>query len=227
MEFRDLDVGETFFLEACFEGLLYIVFAVDDEEGFDLFWILAGEELREVFVVAVGAHAADAAYFRIDLVEDAEDMYLFGSGYQSASERMGFAIAYEQYRVAAVLDVIADMVFDASGVGHAAGRDDDAGFVLVVEQFGFFHRFDVFQAAKGKGVVIGLENLPDRIVEILRIRFDDLRGGDAQRAVDIIIQLGQTAFFFELVEREQQLLGTAYAKRRDDELSFFFASRFY
>lgn len=94
MQGRNLDVAKTFFEEACLEGLLYVVFAVNDEEGFDFLGILAGEELAEVIDIAVSAHAADAAYFGVDFMEDAEDMDFFGAGHQAAAQRMGFAIPY-------------------------------------------------------------------------------------------------------------------------------------
>src|ERR1700722_5702895 len=74
-ELWDLHIRKTFFEQAVFEGLLYIVFAVDDEDGLYFLGVLAGEELQEVNIVAVGAHAADAADFGMDLVKDAEDVY--------------------------------------------------------------------------------------------------------------------------------------------------------
>ncbi len=90
--------------------------------------------MGEVFVVAVGAHAADAADLGVDFVEDAEDMYLFGAGHEAAAEGMGFAVADEEDGIAGVLDVVADVVHDAAAVGHAAGGDDDEWVVAVVEQ---------------------------------------------------------------------------------------------
>ena len=91
---RDLDVVETLFQETCLEGLLHVIFAVNDEEGLDFLRVLAGEELKQIINVSVCAHAADAAYFRVDFVKDAEDMYLFDAGHQAATQRMGFAIPY-------------------------------------------------------------------------------------------------------------------------------------
>ena len=81
MELGDLDIGESFFLQPGLEGLLDIVLTVNDEERFDLFWILACEELTEIFVISVSTHAADTSYFCVDLVKDAEDMYFFCSGH--------------------------------------------------------------------------------------------------------------------------------------------------
>lgn len=82
---RDLDVSETFFEETCLEGLLYVIFPVNDEEGPDFLGILAGEELKQIVNVSVCAHAADAAYFCVNFVENAEDMDLFDAGHQSAA----------------------------------------------------------------------------------------------------------------------------------------------
>lgn len=133
MEFGDLHVGETYFIKAGFEGLLYVVFAVDDEDRLYFSGILAGEKFDEVFIIAMGAHAADAADFRMDFVKDAEDMYFFCACHKTAAEGVGFTVTDEQDGIAAVLDVIADMMFDATGIGHAAGGDDDAGLIPIVE----------------------------------------------------------------------------------------------
>ncbi len=81
----DLDVVEAFFEETRLEGLLYVIFAVDDEEDFDFLRVLAGEELAQIFKVSMCAHAADAAYFCVDFVKDAEDMDLFCAGHQAAT----------------------------------------------------------------------------------------------------------------------------------------------
>ena len=91
---RDLDVAETFFEETRLEGLLYVILAVNDEKGFDFLRVLAGEELKQIIDISVCAHAADAAYFCVDFVKDAEDMDLFCAGHQAAAKRMGFAISH-------------------------------------------------------------------------------------------------------------------------------------
>jgi len=140
----DADVGEAFFEEAGLKGLLDVVFAVNDKQGADLFGVLAGEELAEVFVVAVGAHAADAADLGVDLVADAEDVDLLRTGHEAAAEGMGFAVADEEDGVTAVADIVLDMVLDATGIGHPAGRDDDEGFVAEVEELGLVDGLDVF-----------------------------------------------------------------------------------
>ena len=82
---RDLDVVETFFEKTRLEGLLYIILAMDDEEGPDFLRVLAGEELAQILKVSVCAHAADAAYFCMYFVENAEDMDLFGAGHQATT----------------------------------------------------------------------------------------------------------------------------------------------
>ena len=58
----------------------------------------------------------------------------------------------------------------------------------------------------------------------MRVAFDDVRGGYAERAIDIIVEIGEAVFFFQLIEREKDLLCAADAKGRDDELAFFLAA---
>jgi hypothetical protein len=101
---------------------------------------------------------------------------------------MGFAVADEKDRVAAVADIVLDMMLYPAGICHPAGRDDDEGFVAEVEEFGFFDSFYIFQSPKRKGVIVGIENFLDLLVEILRIMFDDLGGSDAEGAVDIVVE---------------------------------------
>jgi hypothetical protein len=227
MQLGNLDVGKAFPDQAVAEGLLDIVFAVDDEEGLYLSGVLASEELGEVFVVAVGAHAADAADLGVDFVEDAENMYLFCAGHEAAAEGMGFAVADEEDGIAGVLDVIADVVHNPAAVGHATGGDDDKGVATIVEQFGFIHRFDEFEALEGERVFVVLEDFLDGFIEILRVMFHDLGGGNAKGAVDVVVERRETALFFELIEREEQFLGSADAEGGDDELALFLQAGLY
>ena len=221
VQLRYLHVGKSFMDQSIPECLLYLIFPVDDKELGYLFWVLAGEELAEVFVISMGAHAADAAYLGVDLMEDAEDMDFFGSGHQAAAQGTGFAIPYQQDRVAGVLDIIADMVFDATGIGHAAGGDDDAGFATIVQQFGLRHRLDVFQSLEGEGVFVRLENLLDRLIKEVWVFLDHLRGSYAKGAVYKIIQCRKAVIFFQAIESKEYLLCTAYAECGYDEFAFF------
>src|SRR5579863_6456317 len=100
MQFGDLDVGEAFFDQAVAESLLDVVFAVNDKDPFDLPGFLAGEKLGKVFVIAVSAHAADAADFGVYFMDDSENMHLFGIGDEAATEGVGFAIAHEEDGIA-------------------------------------------------------------------------------------------------------------------------------
>src|ERR1700743_3050838 len=123
MQFGYLDVGKSFLQQPLLKCLLYLVFSVYDKKRFYFGRVLAGEELAEVVIIPVCAHAADTADFRVDFVEDAEDMDFLGSCHQPAAKRAWFAIANQEDGIAAVFNVVADMVFDASCIGHTAGRD--------------------------------------------------------------------------------------------------------
>ena len=227
MQLRNLHVGKTFFEQPIPEGLLDVVFAMDDEESLHLLRVLAGKELGEVFVVAVGAHAADAADLGMDFVEDAENVDLLCAGHEPAAQGVRLAIANEEDGIAGVLDVIADMVYDPATVCHAAGGDDDAGFVAIVQELGFVYGFDVFEAPEVERVLVGLEDFLDRLIEVLRVVFHDLGGGNAQGAIDVVVERREPAFFFELIEGEKQFLGAADAEGGDDELAFLLQASLY
>src|SRR5882757_8718247 len=110
MQLRDLNVVKAFAHQPIPEGLLDLVFSMDDEEPFNLFRVLAGKELAEIFIIAMGAHAADTAYFGIHLMQHTKDMHFFGAGHQAASQATGFAIPYHQDGITGVLYIVADVM---------------------------------------------------------------------------------------------------------------------
>src|SRR5579885_590004 len=112
MQLGYLYVRESLADQSVPKRLLYFILAMDDKKLFYLFWVLAGEELAKVLIISVGAHAANAADLGIDLMQHAKDMYLLGPGHQTATQRMRFAIAYHEYCITGILDVVADMMFD-------------------------------------------------------------------------------------------------------------------
>src|ERR1700756_4011027 len=110
MEFGDVDGREAFIYEPIPEGLLDVIFAMDDKDGFDLFGILAGKKLQQVFIVTVGAHAPDASDLRVDFVRDAVDVHLLCAGHKAAAEGTRFTIADKEDGITGVLDIVADMM---------------------------------------------------------------------------------------------------------------------
>src|ERR1700749_697599 len=112
------------------------------------------------------------------------------------------------------------MVLDPAGIGHATGGDNDTGLVAIVEKLGLFDTLDIFETFEGKRIIVRLEYLLDRFVEILRIALDDLCSGYAERTVYIIVEVGKTMFYFQLIEGEEYLLRTANTKCGNDELAF-------
>src|SRR6185437_13375284 len=146
------------------------------------------------------AHAPDNAHFGMYFVEDAENVYLFRAVHEASAERVWLTIADEQDGIAAILYAVADMMFHSAGISHSAGGDDDTGFVVIVEQLGLLHRLYVFESFEHEWVFIGLEQLLHILIEILGVAFDDVGRGHTQRTVHIIIEIGETMFFFELIE---------------------------
>ena len=59
MLIRDLNMMETVRLYFPGKMLLHFVLAVNQKYGFYQCWILAGQEMEEVVIIAVGAHGFD------------------------------------------------------------------------------------------------------------------------------------------------------------------------
>src|SRR5258708_24153330 len=118
------------------------------------------------------------------------------------------------------------MVFNPSCLCHATGRDDDAGFVTIVEELALVDAFDVFETFEGKGIAVRIEYFLNRVIEVLGIALDNFCSGYAKGAVYIIVQVGEATFFLQLIEGEEYLLGAAYTKGGDDELAIFLNTGF-
>src|SRR5579859_1919990 len=137
------------------------------------------------------AHSPDTPDFGMNLMKHPENMNFLSPGHQFNHQGVGFTIAYEQYGVAAVLDTIADMVFDPAGICHTAGRNNDTGFIAEIEHFGFLHRLDIFQPFECKWVAVRLKDLLNGLIEILRVFLDNLRCCNAQWTIDKVCHIRQ------------------------------------
>ena len=72
MHFRYLNIGVALTQQPFLEILLYIVLAMDQEDLAHSPCILTSKELAQIFVVAVGTHAADAANLGMDFTHHSE-----------------------------------------------------------------------------------------------------------------------------------------------------------
>src|SRR5690606_35609544 len=154
MLFGYLHIQKAFLQQAVPEVLLHIILTMNKKQRFYFPRILAGKELAQIFIITVYAHTADGSNFGIHLMINPKNSYFFCTGYQSATQRVGFAISGKQNRIAAVLNSIADMMFYPAAFGHAAGRNNNAGSVAKVKQLGFVDRLNELQPFKSKRVLV-------------------------------------------------------------------------
>ena len=219
-EFGDFDVAPAGFEEGVAEVELGLLFAVDQEEGLHFAFVLAVDVLHHFFVVAVTGERFDAAQFGSDLMGMAKDGHFLVATHDFGPKGFGFAVADTEYGGGGVFDVVGEMVFDSASLHHARGGDDDTGFVAQVEFLGGLDGLDVLQAVESEGVGVFLHVVEDGLAEAFGVEAHDVGGGDAERAVDKDIDVGQEFGMLEAVEGIDDFLRAANGEGGDDEFAF-------
>ena len=128
------------------------------------------------------------------------------------------AIADEEDDVLAVGDVVAEMVEDAAGLGHAGSRDDDSGALHEVEGFGFIDTADEAEAFEAEGVITHEDGVADLLPQILQVQTEDLGGAHRQGAIHVSGDRFEAAFVHELIEFEEKLLSALDGEGGDDDV---------
>jgi len=181
---------------------------VDEEDVLDG----AGEGLHpgeEFLLVGVAAEFVDLLHFGADADGFAKDVDFLLTIEKFAAEGVFGLETGDQDGVAGIADVIAEMVEDAAGFGHAGGGDDEAGDADIVEGFGLFDIADVAEAAEAEGIVAGVEEGVGFDVVALGVGAEGFGDVDGERAVDKNGDFVDFAFLDELVDHQDDLLGAA------------------
>ena len=76
----------------------------------------------------------------------AVDAHFPGAAQQDAAQRARRLVTDEQHRGVGMDEVIAQMMLDAPGIGHAGSRDDDGAALDIVDRLGVLDRFDDAEA---------------------------------------------------------------------------------
>ena len=119
-------------LDRADEGFRGAGFAVDDA-GLPGRLVETGEPVEQRRLVGVRRKTADGADFGAHGHRLPEDAHDFRAIDEASPERAGGLEAGDQDGAFAARQVFAQVVFDASGFAHAAGRDDDRAAAHVVE----------------------------------------------------------------------------------------------
>src|SRR5258705_11410225 len=139
MPFRDLDISISFFDKPLFKILLDTIFTMNEKDLFHQLLVLAGKPLAKIFIIPMSTHAPDRPYFCMHFVQHTIDIYFFITCHQPSPDRMRFTITGEQNSIAAVLDIVAVMMFHPARISHTTGRNDDHGAILKIKLFGLLN----------------------------------------------------------------------------------------
>ena len=203
-------------LEGFLEDFAAAEFAVDEEDAF--FGAFDGVVVGEEFVVVgVAGEGVEGFDFGIDLEFVAEDGDVFVAFAEFPAEGVFGAVADKQDHVFVVGDVVAEVVEDAAGLGHAGGGDDDGGAFEGVEGFGFVDAADEAEAVEAEWVVAHEDGVADVLAEVFEVETEDFGGADGEGAVDVGGDGFDAAFVDELVELVEELLGAFDGEGGDDD----------
>ena len=139
--------------------------------------------------------------------------------HQGAPQRALGLVAHEQHGVAAVPQVVLQMVADAPRVAHAAGGQNNLWPLVGVDGLRFLFRKAHGQAAEPKRVDAALYQGAGLGVQIGGGALQKDAGGlVGKRAVHIYgeaVEPLHKAFFFNFADEVQHFLGAAHGKRRN------------
>ncbi len=121
----------------------------------------------------------------------------------------------KENRVLRILDVVAEVVEDASGLTHALrGGDDDGGFVEIVEGLRIVDLADEGEILEAEGVALFKEEAVDLLVETLGMEAEDLGRTDGEWAVDVDGDIGDLARCRRAGAGQRRAAGSALRRRR-------------
>ena len=104
----------------------------------------SGRRLRsKSVVVGVAGQPVEHHHLGLERERPSQDAHLGPAFHQSPAQRVGRLIAGDQDGAARVLDVVLEVVQDAAGLAHAAGRDDDARLGPIVQRDALVDLLDV------------------------------------------------------------------------------------
>jgi hypothetical protein len=117
-----------------------------------------------------------------------------------------------------VFDVVAQVMQNAAGLGHAGGGDDDGGALDLVEALGFIHAAHELQALEAEGVVAHEDGVAHGGFEVVDVEAEDFRGLHGQRAVHKGRDGREALLMPQMIQREEELLRALDGEGGDDEL---------
>ena len=219
--FGYLDVAESCGAELFGKGFLRLILAVNEQHLLHLLRFLALVEVNHLAAVGVSGETVKFGYLCADGMHLTEDGNLFQSGpLYACAERDGRAVTYDKDGASRVVDMVGDMLLDASRLEHARRGDDDRGLGVGVEAFAVLHLAYVGECVESEGVGVGLHDALDVIVHLVEVVGEDTRGVDGEGAVNIHLDaVRQESVVVEVVKHEDYLLGTSDGEGGYDEFS--------
>src|SRR5579859_5077004 len=157
-----------------------------------------------------------------DLVRFAENVHRILPGEDLCAEGMFGAIADKKDEIGRITDVINQVMPDASGLGHPRGTDNNRRVAQFVQFHRLCHLTDVSEVFHAERVLLFSQELIDGVVETFRVEPINLSGVHAQRRIDKNWDMWQLSGQGELMQRIDNLLGSAHRERGDNNLALLF-----
>ena len=195
---------------------------MDDEDPLGLGRKGVDPRQQAVFVCVAG-QTGQLADLRPHLDGLAEQFDIGSTFNEGAAQCADGLIAHKEDGTLRPPEVVLEMVADAAGLAHAAGREDDLRLPIGVDHPGFVAGHADPQAGALDGVDALGQQGAGRLVKTVGVGIPEDAGRlDGKRAVDvhreIAVALDQT-FFLDLPDKIKQLLRAAHCETGDDHIA--------
>ena len=207
--------GKALLGQGVHETVLHLVLAVDHEHPPGLFR-KGVHPAQQTVLVRVAGHAGqltDLGLYLDGLAEQLDRVYPFDEGAPQGAHGLK---AHEQDRAFRPPQVVLEVVADASGFAHSAGRQDDLGRAVGVDHAGVIAGHADAQPRHVDGVDALFQQRTGLGVKAVGVCIPEDAGGfGGQRAVNVDREVAVSfdkAFFLDLPQKIQHLLRAAHRK---------------
>ena len=209
-------------LQGVHKEVLHRVVAVVDKDPPGL-GVKGADPLQQALAVGVARHAAHLGDLGLHLDLLAEQLDPVDPLHQGAAQGAHRLVAHKEDGAFLPPEVVLQVVADAAGVAHPAGRKDDLGGRVRVDRPGLVAGDADPQPRERDGVGAGVQQGLGLGVKAGLVGVPENAGGlDGQGAVDVhreIAVAGHQVFLLDLADEIEQLLGAAHRKAGDDHVA--------
>src|SRR5437763_9810141 len=158
------------------------------------------------------AELLQSGYMRADRRLVREYAYCFGSALDRSSACARSLKTDKDHLVTGIRQALHQVVQNASSGDHAAGRDNDAGIVDLIDLFGVFLLGREVKALPVQWRSKALDQLPGFVVELAAVFHENLNRFNGHGAVNKYREAWNLAAFHQIFYDEKKLLGALNGK---------------